>query len=171
MDRKQRKFDALLSHLYDDLYRFAYWLGKDEHMARDLVQEAYLRAWRSIDKLKDDQAAKSWIFTILRREFARQFERKKLPTQSLDDMVVDIEDLQHHTPDQVMDIKITRQAMMALEPKYAEPLLLQVIGGFSCEEIADQLGTSTSATMTQLFRARKQLKSKLEKTQTIGKQA
>ncbi len=171
MDRKQRKFDALLSHLYDDLYRFAYWLGKDEHMARDLVQEAYLRAWRSIDKLKDDQAAKSWIFTILRREFARQFERKKLPTQSLDDMVVDIEDVQHHTPDQVMDIKITRQAMMALEPKYAEPLLLQVIGGFSCEEIADQLGTSTSATMTQLFRARKQLKSKLEKTQTIGKQA
>lgn len=171
MNSKQRKFDALLSHLYDDLYRFAFWLGKDEHMARDLVQEAYLRAWRSIDKLKDDHAAKSWIFTILRREFARQFERKKIPTQSLDDMVVDIEDVQHHTPDQVMDIKITRKAMMALEPKYAEPLLLQVIGGFSCDEIADQLGISTSATMTQLFRARKQLKSKLEKTQTIGKQA
>lgn len=168
MSAKERKFDALLGIYYQDLYRFAYWLGKDEQMAKDLVQEAYLRAWRAIDSLKDEKAAKSWIFTILRREFARQFEKKKPIINSLDNMVLDVEDQSQHTPDELMDINITRQAMAELEPKYAEPLVLQVIGGFSCEEIAEQLNISPSAVMTQLFRARKQLTTQLSRESKIG---
>ena len=168
MSIKERKFDALLGIYYQDLYRFAYWLGKDEHMAKDLVQETYLRAWRAIDSLKDQKAAKSWIFTILRREFARQFEKKKPIISSLDDMVVDIEDQNQHTPDQLMDINITREAMMNLDSKYAEPLMLQVIGGFSCDEIAAELDISPSAVMTQLFRARKQLTTHLNRESKIG---
>lgn len=168
MSLKERKFDALLGIYYEDLYRFAYWLGKDEQMAKDLVQEAYLRAWRAIDSLKDEKAAKSWIFTILRREFARQFEKKKPIISSLDDMVIDVEDKDHKTPDELMDINITREAMMNLESKYAEPLLLQVIGGFSCDEIADHLDISASAVMTQLFRARKQLTTHLSRESKIG---
>jgi RNA polymerase sigma-70 factor (ECF subfamily) len=171
MSAKERKFDALLGIYYEDLYRFAYWLGKDEQMAKDLVQEAYLRAWRAIDSLKDEKAAKSWIFTILRREFARQFEKKKPPMSSLDEMVVDVEDKSHTTPDELMDINITRQAMMNLDSKYAEPLILQVIGGFSCDEIADQLNISSSAVMTQLFRARKQLTAHLSRESKIGNKA
>ena len=168
MSTKERKFDALLGQYYDDLYRFAYWLGKDEQMAKDLVQETYLRAWRAINSLKDEKAAKSWIFTILRREFARQFEKKRPITSSLDDMVMEIEDPHTHTPDEVMDINLPRQAMINLDEKYAEPLMLQVIGGFSCDEIAEQLSISPSAVMTQLFRARKQLKAKLNKTSRTG---
>ena len=168
MSAKERKFDALLGVYYQDLYRFAYWLGKDEHMAKDLVQEAYLRAWRAIDSLKDEKAAKSWIFTILRREFARQFEKKIPVLNSLDDMVLDIEDNTQHSPEDLMDINITRQAMLDLEPKYAEPLMLQVIGGFSCDEIAEQLDISPSAVMTQLFRARKQLTTHLNRESKIG---
>lgn len=168
MSIKERKFDALLGIYYQDLYRFAYWLGKDEHMAKDLVQEAYLRAWRAIDSLKDEKAAKSWIFTILRREFARQFEKKKPIISSLDNMVIEVEDNNQPSPDEIMDINITRQAMMNLEPKYAEPLMLQVIGGFSCEEIAEQLDISSSAVMTQLFRARKQLTTHLNRESKVG---
>ncbi len=168
MRTKERKFDALLGIYYQDLYRFAYWLGKDEQMAKDLVQETYLRAWRAMDKLKDDKAAKSWIFTILRREFARQFEKHKPIINSLDDSVFEVEDKHTRSPDELMDINITRQAMRNLEPKYAEPLMLQVIGGFSCDEIAEQLDISPSAVMTQLFRARKQLTLHLNKESKIG---
>ncbi len=168
MSIKERKFDALLGIYYEDLYRFAFWLGKDEHTAKDLVQEAYLRAWRAIDSLKDEKAAKSWIFTILRREFARQFEKKRPVTNSIDDMTYDIEDQRQQSPDEIMDIKLTRQAMMNLDAKYAEPLMLQVIGGFSCDEIAEQLNISQGAVMTQLFRARKQLTAHMNRESKVG---
>ncbi len=168
MNIKERKFDALLGIYYQDLYRFAFWLGKDEHLAKDLVQEAYLRAWRAIDSLKDEKAAKSWIFTILRREFARQFEKKKPYINSLDEMPYDLEDNGQKGPEELMDINLTRQAMMKLDSKYAEPLMLQVIGGFSCDEIAEQLNISQSAVMTQLFRARQQLTAHMNRESKVG---
>jgi len=71
MKQKERKFDALIGHLSDDLYRFAFWLCKNDALAKDLVQETYLRAWKALDSLRNEKAAKSWIFMILRREFAR----------------------------------------------------------------------------------------------------
>ena len=51
-----------------------------------------------------------------------------------------------------------REALLALPESYAEPLALQVLGGFSCAEIAAMLGTTEGATMTRLTRARQALK-------------
>ncbi len=164
MKLKQRRFDALVSQFADDLYRYALWLSKNPTLADDLTQEAWLRAWRGLDSLKETKAAKSWLFTIVRREFLRTFERKTLPTSSLDDLPVDIEDQQIQGPERKLEIGVIRQAMMNLEPKYREPLLLQVLGGFTCEEIAKLLDSTPSAVMTQLFRARKQIKNQLNKT-------
>jgi RNA polymerase sigma-70 factor (ECF subfamily) len=48
--------------------------------------------------------------------------------------------------------------MLQLDPKYREPLLLQVLGGFSCDEIARELNITPAAVMTQVFRARQKLK-------------
>jgi len=169
MKQKERKFDALIGHLSDDLYRFAFWLCKNEALAKDLVQETYLRAWKSLDSLRDEKAAKSWIFTILRREFARLFERKVPPISSLDDLEFDIEDTNLNGPDDKKEIDIVREAILNLDKKYAEPLMLQVVGGFSCDEIAEQLDISKSAVMTQLFRARSQLQTALTRESKIGK--
>jgi RNA polymerase sigma-70 factor (ECF subfamily) len=51
-----------------------------------------------------------------------------------------------------------REALMRLPPSYAEPLALQVLGGFSCAEIASMLGITEGAVMTRLTRARQALK-------------
>ena len=170
MKQKERKFDALIGHLSDDLYRFAFWLCKNDALAKDLVQETYLRAWKALDSLKNEKAAKSWIFMILRREFARLFERKVPPITSLDELDFDIEDKKPMAPDDKYEIDIVRNAIMKLDKKYAEPLMLQVVGGFSCEEIAEQLGITKSAVMTQLFRARSKLQKSLSKESRIGMQ-
>jgi len=71
-------------------------------------------------------------------------------------------------PDDRTEIKLLRQSIMELAPKYREPLLLQVVLGHSCQEISEQLGISKSAVMTQLFRAREQLKSRLRKDGVTG---
>ncbi len=52
------------------------------------------------------------------------------------------------------------------EPEYRDPLLLQVIGGFSGDEIAKMLDLNNNTVMTRLFRARNKLKEKLESNET-----
>ncbi len=49
---KQRRYEALVRAWHRDLYRYAYWLTKDQHVAEDLVQETCLRAWRSLDSFR-----------------------------------------------------------------------------------------------------------------------
>ena len=156
MAASQAQFDALVRATSGDLFRFAYWLSRNEALAQDLVQETYLRAWRAMDELRDTAAAKAWLMTILRREHARLFERKALPVEDIDDVVID--DRDSRTPEESGDDALLRAAMLKLEPKYREPLLLQVLGGFSCDEIARELGITAAAVMTQLFRARQKLK-------------
>jgi RNA polymerase sigma-70 factor (ECF subfamily) len=153
---KREKFELLLAGLMGDLYRYAYWVCRDRVQAEELVQETYLRAWKAIGTLRDANSAKSWLFTIFRREYARQFERKRLEMHDVDDMG-DILGAKT-TFDTSTEAFVLRRALATLATYYREPLTLQVLGGFSCEEIADMLEISSSAVMTRLFRARKQMR-------------
>ncbi len=157
---RQKRFDALVRRYADDLLRFGIWLSGDHALANDLVQETFLRAWKSLDSLKDVNAAKSWLITILRREHARTFERKRLPMTDMDNVVVaDQVDLQ---PEERAEIDLLRKALLELDDKYREPLTLQVVMGLSIAEIAEQLDLTESAVMTRVFRAREKLKAKLD---------
>ncbi len=158
-DDKKLRFDALATAYSTDLFRYAVWMCGNQTLAKDLVQETFLRAWRALDSLKDEKAAKGWLFTIIRREYARTFERKVPPLVDVDDVVV--VDETNMLPETDSELGILREAVAKLPRKYREPLLLQVIGGYSCKEISEQLGVSRSAVMTQLFRAREKLKDAL----------
>jgi RNA polymerase sigma-70 factor (ECF subfamily) len=160
VNSKQRQFDALVRSLSGDLFRYAYWLCGDEALAHDLVQETFLRAWRALTDLRETGAAKAWLITILRREHARLYERKTPQFSDVSelDMADDRDAVQ---PEHVGEDAVIRAAMLRLDPKYREPLLLQVLGGFSCDEIARELGISSAAVMTQLFRARQKLRTML----------
>ena len=123
-------------------------------MAQDLVQETFVRAWKSLDSLRDSTAVKSWLYTIVRREHARRYERYQP-----DFVDAEPEQLGAAPQDDTRsEAFVLRQALAALAVEYREPLVMQVLGGFNCDEIAAQLGLSRSAVMTRLFRARKQLR-------------
>lgn len=154
-------FNRLAEEYSTDLYRYAVWLCGNDALAKDLVQETFLRAWRALDKLKDEAAAKGWLITILRREFARTFERK-VP-KFTDVHEVNVAEDRELEPDERAERELLRAGIMRLDPKYRDPLLLQVVFGLSCAEIAGQLGVSNNAVMTQLFRAREKLKEMLRK--------
>lgn len=159
MGDKQAQFEALVRSYSSDVYRMAVWLSRDPSLADDLTQETFLRAWKAIDQLRDDRAAKRWLITILRREFARLFERKVPDFVDAEDVV--LPDLAGPDPVERTEAGLLRKAMAGLETKYREPLVLQVLGGLTCQEIADELGITRSAVMTQLFRARQQLRERL----------
>ena len=160
MADKQTKYEALVHALHGDIYRYAYWLCRDPQIADDLVQETFLRAWKAIDTLLDDKAAKAWLITILRRENARRFERKQFDLVDLDEHP--LRDQGVLPSEQEMEHEWLRRHIARLPAEYQEPLLLQVLGGFSGEEIAEQLGLNKNTVMTRLFRARNQIKEAME---------
>lgn len=160
MTTKQTRYEALVKALHSDLYRYAYWLCHEKQVAEDLVQETFLRAWRALDSLKDEKAAKSWLITILRRENARRFERKRFDMSEYEE--VSIADNGAISNEQRIENQWLRDKIALLPEEYREPLVLQVIGGFNGEEIASILELNKNTVMTRLFRARNQLKDALE---------
>lgn len=155
----RRRFGSLCESLRPDLLRFAYWLGRDRQLAEDVVQEAMLRAWKSLDSLADEGKAKSWLLTIVRREFARSFERKRFEVADLDALVAAEADVLAAEDDD--DLAQMREALFRLEDDYREPLVLQVMMGYTTQEIADAMGMQQGAVLTRLFRARARLRREL----------
>ena len=153
---RRRKFDKLVSVFHQDMYRYAAWLCRDKAIAEDVVQESLLRAWKSLDALRDDGASKQWLLTIVRRENARYFERRRLETVDVDNLTPSQEAILAESPDDQLDN--LREAIYGLEDDYREPLVLQVLMGYSTNEIAEQMGLKQGAVLTRLHRARLKLK-------------
>jgi RNA polymerase sigma-70 factor, ECF subfamily len=154
--QRRARFQALCQSLRPDLLRFAFWLSRDRALAEDVVQESMLRAWKAQDSLLDEAAAKPWLLTIIRREYARTFERKRFQTVDVDELIAKEEPLLAAVEEQ--DVNDVRVAMMKLPDEYREPLVLQVLMGYSTAEIARELELSTPAVLTRLHRARRQLR-------------
>jgi RNA polymerase sigma-70 factor (ECF subfamily) len=159
--KRRQRFDSLVTVFYQDMYRFAAWLSRDKAIAEDVVQEALLRAWKSLDSLRDDSAAKPWLLTIVRRENARYFERRRLETVDIDNLSATQAALLAEAPNEEIDD--LRTAIFGLEDDYREPLVLQVLMGYSTNEIAEMMGLKQGAVLTRLHRARHKLKDSVAK--------
>ncbi|MDA1063842.1 MAG: sigma-70 family RNA polymerase sigma factor [Proteobacteria bacterium] len=145
---------------HQDIYRYAAWLSRDKAIAEDVVQEALLRAWKSLDALREDVATKPWLLTIVRRENARYFQRKRLETVDIDNLTASQSALLSEQPDD--DLGDMREAIYALDDDYREPLVLQVLMGYSTSEIAEQMGIQQGAVLTRLHRARAKLREEMQ---------
>ncbi len=157
-ERRQR-FDRVVTIWHADMYRYAAWLSRDRAIAQDVVQEALLRAWSSLHSLRDDAAAKQWLLTIVRRENARYFERKRLQTVDIDNLTASQSALLAEEPDEELDE--LRESIYELDDDYREPLVLQVLMGYSTSEIGEMMGLKQGAVLTRLHRARLKLKDKV----------
>ena len=157
---RRRRFGSLCESLRPDLLRFAWWLGRDRGLAEDVVQESMLRAWKSFDSLTDESKAKSWLLTIVRREFARTFEKKRLEARRRRRARRRRIRRARRRPRTSGSTEM-REAIFRLDEEYREPLVLQVLMGYSTQEIADMMGMQQGAVLTRLFRARARLRQQL----------
>jgi RNA polymerase sigma-70 factor (ECF subfamily) len=151
------------------MYRYAAWLSRDRTIAEDVVQESLLRAWKSLEALRDEAAARHWLLTIVRRENARYFERRRLDTVDVDDLTPSQEALLAEQPDHELDDM--RDAIYRLDDDYREPLVLQVLMGYSTNEIGELMGLRQGAVLTRLHRARLKLKDEMDDPAASGRQS
>jgi RNA polymerase sigma-70 factor, ECF subfamily len=165
--KSQSSFESMVQAHSSDLYRFAYWLCRNRGTAEDLVQETFARAWAHWQEVRDEKAAKGWLLTILHHEHARLYAKKRveLDERALEDLVVGVESNVHARLE-------VREALWTLPDAHREPLLLQVLGGFSCAEIGKTLGLSEANVMQRLTRARQAMRKLMgpEKLQKERKQ-
>lgn len=150
-------FESLISASSSELYRYALGLCRNPDLAHDLVQETFLRAWRSQQSLKSAKAARAWLYTILRNEHARLYERQRPEVWD----PATLPQVATKGYDTSTEAFVLRRALYQLDIEYREPLLLQVLGGFSCKEIGKMLDLKVNTVLTRLFRARKTLRETL----------
>lgn len=160
-------FQQLVRTYSNDLFRLAFWLSGDKTVAEDLVQETFARAWKAIDRLENEQAAKAWLITILRRENARRFEKQQPHWVALDS-ANEIAD-STPTPAEQLEQRQLHQAIYELPVEFREPLLLQVVWGYQGDEIAEMLDLKLATVNTRLYRARQQLKKTFEAGKPLSK--
>jgi len=160
---KESLYETLVRAYAPELFRFAYWLCRDRYVSEELVQETCLRAWKNWQSLNDPQQAKQWLFTILRREHARLYEQKTPERVWAED------DAQWETMvgQVTMPLLEVREALAKLPESYRAPLLLQVLGGFSCREIAVIMDATEDATLARVSRARRMMREMLDEQPNI----
>jgi RNA polymerase sigma-70 factor, ECF subfamily len=174
-DQRQDIRDEAISYI-DSLYRTALRMTGNPADAEDLVQETYLRAFRSIDQFKPGTNLRAWLFKIQTNSFINEYRKRvrRPRNTSLDD--VEEYYLYNHlvesgvqpspsvTEDEILaqiDDAEVFQALDELQDNYRQVVLLADVEGFAYREIAEILDIPVGTVMSRLHRARKRLKEHL----------
>ncbi|MGN6368408.1 MAG: sigma-70 family RNA polymerase sigma factor [Phycisphaerae bacterium] len=154
----------VLPHL-DAGFNLACWLLRDEHEARDVAQEAVMRAWRYFHTLRGEEAL-PWFLRIVRNTAYTWMERRQRDGRwvSLGEDAM-IEDETVGEPGERLsaevDAEMLRKAVDALPPEFREVIVLRELEGMSYKEIAAATEVSIGTVMSRLSRARKKLEAAL----------
>ena len=158
--------DAVLPHL-DAAHNLARWLTRSDSDADDVVQEAYLRAFKFFGGFHGADG-RSWLLAIVRNTCYTWMQHNRSPQFSvpLDDEMEDIEseDLDPEALlQQSQDTEIVRRALEELPVEYREVLVLRELEEMSYKEIAGITDLPLGTVMSRLARGRKRLQEALTK--------
>jgi RNA polymerase sigma-70 factor, ECF subfamily len=170
-----RRFEAEMSPHLDAAYNLARWLARDPHDAEDVVQEAYLRAFRFYGSFRGGDA-RAWLLAIVRNTFYSWLEknRPRGGTVEYDDANAGLDTIEaageqalHHTdPERLLlraaEQRLVEQALLRLPAEYREILVLRELEDLSYKQIAEIAGVPLGTVMSRLSRARERLRQQLE---------
>lgn len=149
-----------MPHL-DAAYRLALWLTANEHDARDVVQEATLRAFRFFSGFRNG-SARSWLLSIVRNTCHTWLHRHRNQAA-----FVEFNEELHDTPDpgpapdaqllQQAGIEVVREAISRLPAEFREVIILREMEDCSYKDIAEIAGIPVGTVMSRLARGRRQL--------------
>ena len=159
------RFEQLVLPHMDAAYNLARWLTRNDHDAQDVVQEAYLRAFRFWEGYHGGDA-RAWLLAIVRNTCFTWMQQNRAPgAMTTFDEEVHSEESDAATPETLLlqsaDQALVRQALEELPAHFREVLVLRELEGLSYKEIADVAGIPLGTVMSSLARARKRLRESL----------
>lgn len=154
-------FDELVRRTYVETYTLAMRLTANEEDARDVVQEAYLRAWKGIGRFRGDAQFSTWMYRITANAASTHLQRRRRQrTESIEDH--DLADESAPSPEAAVESQMSlehlAEAVADLPPKLRAIVVLKDVYGLSHEEIATELGITETAAKVRLHRGRKKLR-------------
>ena len=158
--RYQRRLTAFLSQLVGDI-----------ELARELSQEAFVRAWSALERFNPKYRFSTWLFRIAHNLGIDQLRKRRLQTTPLyrtdsegDEVEVVVPDLEKdplgHLENRALASEL-REVIEGLRPEYRELVLLRHFGGLSYQEIADFTEMPLGTVKNKLFRAHSVLRKAL----------
>lgn len=153
-----------LRQLYErysrEIYLYLLSLCRDGALAEDLMQETFLKALLSLDETHANLRA--WLYTVARNLFFDGARRQKLELSLTESMLPEAS----QDPDELLETKLRnerlREAVMKLDPRKREVIVLQYFSGLSVKEIASVMRISEENVRVLAYRAKKELKESLE---------
>lgn len=156
-------FDELVRRTYVDTYTLARRLTSNEEDARDVVQEAYLRAWRGIGRFRGDARLNTWLYRITancaashvarcRRQRVEPLRPGHEPAEAGSDA------LPEAAAEAAADVELVQAALARLPGRLRAAVVLKDIYGLPHEAIAQEFGISVAAAKVRLHRGRRRLR-------------
>ena len=155
-------FQRLIDTWYDPLYRFALSLARNSDDALDLTQQTFARWAEKGATLRDEGKAKSWLFTVLYREFldTRRLRRREVLGEA--EAALDRDPIRTNSAETKIDAGAAMAALWQLEEIFRAPITLFYIENHSYKEIAEILDLPIGTVMSRISRAKEQLRQKLK---------
>jgi RNA polymerase sigma-70 factor (ECF subfamily) len=161
--RHEQRVRAVLGRMLDD-----------ERDVDEATQDAFVQAWRNLDRFRGDAAVFTWLYRIAVNEALARLRRKRLPATALD------ETLERRLPanadaepgpaaESAELRRFLERSIRALEPDYRAALVLRDVLGLSNQEVADVLELSLPAAKSRIHRARMQIRAELARWEQAGR--
>ena len=160
-DKLERFERSIVPHM-DAAYNLARWLTRDDFDAQDVVQEAYLRAFKFFAGLRNEDG-RTWLLRIVRNTFYSWLEKNRRDeTKMADEDAAEAVASNNAAPDALLmkqiDSDALSEAIQELPVEFREALVMRELEGLSYKEMADIANLPLGTVMSRLARARRQLR-------------
>ena len=171
---REDRFEALVLPHLDALHYTAMRLAREESTAEDLVQETFLRAYRALHQLAQEESCRAWLMKILTNVWLNQRQKRGREAMALDVYELDLSHEEaalwgHHSIPEEPERAASRrqfcedldQALLQLPEAFRIVVMLADVEGLSYKEVAETLQCPIGTIMSRLYRARQLLRKAL----------
>ncbi|HKJ06061.1 MAG TPA: sigma-70 family RNA polymerase sigma factor [Flavobacteriaceae bacterium] len=163
-DCKRNKAKAQMQ-LYDmycqAMFKIAFRYVKDEHIAEDVMQDAFIKVFKNIKSYKGEVTIGAWIKKIVINQSLDYLKKRQIELVSIDETQLQIAD-DNWNVNEKTNVKVVYRLINNLPEKYKVVLSLYLIEGYDHQEIAQVLNITEVASRSQLMRGKNKLKQQLK---------